>query len=119
MMQETERPRERRLSALIGSRDDDDPLAPIEEKIIGHDRQFLIDKDFSQRKVIGIHYPDFLGFRRHPRIAKRQSGTADTAYMGDVGDIELDLPIEPQDRPVKEAAASGGEVVELREYLRI
>ena len=39
--------------------------------------------------------------------------------MGDIGEIKLDLPIEPQDRPVKEAAASGGEVVELREYLRI
>ena len=39
--------------------------------------------------------------------------------MGDGGDIKLDPPIEPQDRPVKEAAASGGEVVELREYRRI
>ena len=36
-----------------------------------------------------------------------------------VGDVKLDLPIEPENRPVEEAAASGGEVVELREYLRI
>jgi hypothetical protein len=31
----------------------------------------------------------------------------------------LDLPIEPQDRPVKEAAAPGREAVKLREYLRV
>jgi hypothetical protein len=38
VMQKTERPRERCLAALIGPRDDDDPLASIEKKIIGHDR---------------------------------------------------------------------------------
>jgi hypothetical protein len=39
--------------------------------------------------------------------------------MGDIGDVKLDLPIEPQDRPVKEAAAPGREAVKLREYLRV
>jgi hypothetical protein len=138
-LREPEASQEGCLVALIGAGDEDQALAVRADVIAdrplacGQRKTDLVEVlageagrvsfrhrgSLGQSDVVAVSHPDVLAFGRHARIAEFQSGAGEAAHMGDIGGVKLDLPVEPQDRPVEEIAASGREAVELRECLWI
>src|SRR5450755_1125175 len=79
-----------RLAALVRSGDDEDPLVPLEEKVIADDRRILPNELVRKRDIKAVVSVDGFG-GRDIRVADPQACAPQCRDVLEVSDVELDL----------------------------
>ena len=118
VVQLSRHPRERRLPAVVGAGDHDDPLLPgqpevVTDHVVEPRRQLGGERQVKRPRHVGL-----LIIGRHLGIAELQSCGLQRADEIKVGEVELNLTVESGDGLVFESAGPSAEDVERSELSR-
>jgi len=106
------------LPALVGSGDDEDPLGPGQGELVGDHRLALGHELVRQGQVEGVGGVDFLRAGANLGIAELQPGEAKRLGVVQVGQIELEFPVDAPDSLVEERGVLAAVLVQGGELLR-
>ena len=96
-MQLAEHAGKRRLAALVRAGNDEDALPAGQEEIVGDDGSPFADELIRQREIEGFAAADLLGRLRELRLAEAQAEAPEFLDIREVGNVELNLAVEPRD----------------------
>ncbi len=102
-MELAEGAREGRLAALVGPGDDEDALGSVEAQVVADDRLPFAEQLVGEGEVEGPRRAESPSTpRRHRGKQNGRPASAKRADVVELGEVELDLAIEGEDRRVRE-----------------